>query len=56
MGKYDQLPTIIAGIKQDITRKEEELAVLKESLKVLSAKLPGKPVVAPKVVKTTKSE
>ena len=51
MGKYDNLPTMIVGLKQEIARKEEETSALKDTLKVLEAKLPKKAKKAEKVVK-----
>ena len=53
MGKYDNLPTIIVGVKTDIARKEQELSDLKASLAMLTSKLPKKAV---KVEKATKVE
>ena len=59
MGKYDLLPHRVNQVKDEITRKEAEVAKLKETLAILSAKLkPAKKVEvkAPKAAKVVIDE
>ena len=59
MGKYDLLPHRVNQVKDEISRKEAEVAQLKETLATLNAKLkPAKKVEvkAPKVDKVTIDE
>ena len=45
MGKYDLLPHRVNQVKDEISRKEAEVAKLKETLAILNAKLkPAKKV------------
>ena len=56
MGKYDLLPHRVNQVKDEIARKEQELADLKKTLAILNAKSPKSAPKAVKVEKSTKDE